>query len=419
MAKKVTKISVTPTALQPRKRVAAYARVSSGKDAMLHSLSAQVSYYNGLIQGRPDWIFKGVYADEALTGTKQDRPEFQRLMADCEAGLIDMVITKAISRFARNTVTTLEYVRRLREKGISVYFEEEDIDTLSEGGELMLTVLSAFAQEQSYNVSEDCKWRIRKQFEKGEMPMCQQRLYGYRRQPDGGFEIIPEEAEVIRNIFTIYLEGAGIVKISRETGLSQNRVRYILSNERMVGDLLLQKSYVDNHISKQKIINRGEKQQVYVHDNHEGIVDRDTFEAVQAELKRRSIKFKATGEPQKSYAFSSKILCGICGHKFKRRTNPHNITWQCGNFLDNGKQNCTAKQIPETVLDNIVANRDFQQIFAYPNNRIVVRFADDETVDTTWKDRSRSESWTPEMKEKARQKALERKNVKCQQQQKN
>lgn len=167
MAKKVTKINMMPAALQPRKRVAAYARVSSGKDAMLHSLSAQVSYYNELIQSRPDWKFAGVYADEALTGTKQDRPEFQRLMADCEAGRIDMVITKAISRFARNTVTTLEYVRRLREKGISVYFEEENIDTLSEGGELMLTVLSAFAQEQSYNVSEDCKWRIRNKFKEG------------------------------------------------------------------------------------------------------------------------------------------------------------------------------------------------------------------------------------------------------------
>lgn len=419
MTKKVTKINAMPVALQRRKRVAAYARVSSGKDAMLHSLSAQVSYYSKLIQCRPDWEFAGVYADEALTGTKKERPEFQRLMTDCEEGLIDMVITKAISRFARNTVTTLEYVRKLREKGISVYFEEENIDTLSEGGELMLTVLSAFAQEQSYNVSEDCKWRIKKQFENGEMPMCQQRLYGYRRKPDGDFEIVPKEAEVIRKIFARYLEGAGIIKISREIGLKQTHVRYILSNERMVGDLLLQKSYVDNHISKQKMINRGEKQQVYVHDNHDGIIDRHTFEAVQAELKHRAMKFKATGEPQKLYAFSSKILCGICGHNFKRRTNPNNITWQCGNFLDNGKQNCTAKQIPETVLNAIIGNRDFKQIIAYPSNCIIVKFTDGEMLDTTWKDRSRSESWTPEMREKARQKALERKNASCQQQQKN
>ncbi|MCK9478913.1 MAG: recombinase family protein [Firmicutes bacterium] len=418
MAKKVTKIEAIPEVLQSRKRVAAYARVSSGKEAMLNSLSAQVSFYSELIQHRPEWEFAGVYADEALTGTKQDRPEFQRLMTDCEAGLVDMVITKAISRFARNTVTTLEYVRKLREKGISVYFEEENIDTLSEGGELMLTVLSAFAQEQSYNVSEDCKWRIKRQFEKGEMPMCQQRLYGYRRKPDGDFEIVPEEAEVIRSIFTRYLEGAGIMTLSRETGLTQNRVRYILSNERMVGDLLLQKSYVDNHINKQKIINRGEKKQIYVHDNHIGIVDRETFEAVQIELKNRAIKFKATNEPQKSYIFSSKILCGICDHYFKRRTNAKNISWQCGKYLEDGKKHCSAKQIPEIILSNIVGNRDFKKITAYPNNRIIVEFTDGETVDTTWKDRSRSESWTPEMKEKARQKALERRNASCQQQQK-
>jgi DNA invertase Pin-like site-specific DNA recombinase len=418
MQKRITKIPPKSAVAKPRKRVAAYCRVTGARDEQLLSLSTQVSYYNKLIQERVDWEFAGVFADESLTGTKQDRPQLQRLMVDCRAGIVDMVITKAISRFARNTVTTLKYVRELRELGISVYFEEENIDTLSEGGELMLTVLSAFAQEQSFNVSQDCKWRIEKQFQKGEMPMNQQRLYGYKRTNDGGYEIVEDEAEVVRWIYNRYLEGAGLTVIVRELKekntprslsgkWSANGIRYILSNEKFIGDLRLQKEYTDDHISKRKVINRGGKPQYYVENNHAAIIPREIFSAVQGEIARRARQFKASDEPQKTYPLSGKIVCGICGRNFKRRTNPTKITWQCGTYTEHGKTVCSAKQIPDSVLTDITADKNIRIITALPDNILRLELSDGTVTETRWQDRSRRESWTPEMRQAARNKRLQ------------
>ena len=206
---------ITPTVSRPprRKRVAAYARVSSGKDAMLHSLSAQVSYYSTLIQNKKEWQYVGVYADQALTGTKDDRAEFQRLLADCESGTIDMVITKSVSRFARNTVTLLETVRKLKAIGIDVFFEKENIHSISGDGELMLTILASFAQEESKSVSDNCKWRIRERFKNGELVSLRY-MYGYRISRDG-IEIDEPEAEVIRSIFRNYIAGISVSEIAR------------------------------------------------------------------------------------------------------------------------------------------------------------------------------------------------------------
>lgn len=188
-------------------RTAAYARVSSGKDAMLHSLSAQVSYYNSFIQSNPEWLFCGVYADEALTGTKDNRENFQRLLSECRAGRIDLIITKSISRFARNTVTLLETVRELKELGVDVYFEEQNIHSISPDGEFMLTLLGSYAQEESYSASENQKWRIRKDFEQGRLGSIT--MLGYERSNDGTLIIVPEEAETVRMIFNDYLNGMG------------------------------------------------------------------------------------------------------------------------------------------------------------------------------------------------------------------
>ena len=193
-------------------RVAAYARVSSGKDAMLHSLSAQVSYYNDLIQHHPGWVFCGVYADEALTGTKADRENFVRLIRDCKAGKVDMVITKSISRFARNTVTLLETVRDLKSVGVDVYFEEQNIHSISPDGELMLSILASYAQEESLSASENQKWRVKRNFENG-MPWNGTML-GYRYK-NGTYIIVPEEAETVRFIFDQYLFGKGITAIAK------------------------------------------------------------------------------------------------------------------------------------------------------------------------------------------------------------
>lgn len=202
-----------PPKLERKKRVAAYARVSSGKDAMLHSLSAQVSHYSNLIQSRSDWEYVGVYADEAQTGTKESRADFQRLIADCRAGKIDMVVTKSISRFARNTVTLLQTVRELKSLGVDVYFEEQNIHTQSADGELMLTVLASYAQEESRSASENQKWRVKRNFEAG-IPWNGMML-GYRLK-GGKYEIVPEEAELVRRVYSAYLSGDGYLTIARQ-----------------------------------------------------------------------------------------------------------------------------------------------------------------------------------------------------------
>lgn len=201
------------------KRTAAYARVSSGKDAMLHSLSAQVSYYNQLIQSNPEWLFCGVYADEALTGTKENRAEFQKLLNRCRRGEIDLILTKSISRFARNTVTLLETVRELKTLGVDVYFEEQRIHSMSSDGELMLSILASYAQEESYSASENKKWQMRKDFEQGKVGSM--RMLGYRRTKSGKLEIVPEEAEIVRMIFLYYLSGMGKLAIAKKLNEQQ------------------------------------------------------------------------------------------------------------------------------------------------------------------------------------------------------
>ena len=192
MARIVERVDFYTPKIKKQKRVAAYARVSSGKDAMLHSLSAQVSYYSDLIQKNPEWRFCGVYADEAMTGTKDSRQNFQKMLAECRAGNLNLIITKSISRFARNTLTLLETVRELKDLGVDVYFEEQQIHSLSSDGELMLSILASYAQEESLSASENQKWRIRKDFEKGKVSSLQ--MLGYKRNHNGVLEIIPDEA---------------------------------------------------------------------------------------------------------------------------------------------------------------------------------------------------------------------------------
>lgn len=212
MERKIKQVPLQKMQVPKLTRVAAYARVSSGKDAMLHSLSAQVSYYNDLIQHQPGWVFCGVYADEALTGTKADRENFTHLLNDCRAGKVDIVITKSISRFARNTVTLLGTVRELKRIGVDVYFEEQNIHSISPDGELMLSILASYAQEESLSASENQKWRIERNFENG-MPWNGTML-GYRYK-DGTYITVPEETETVRFIFDQYLSGKGITAIMK------------------------------------------------------------------------------------------------------------------------------------------------------------------------------------------------------------
>ena len=293
---KITKIEPKITTLPKRKRVAAYARVSRETDRLMHSLSAQVSYYSELIQKNPEWEYAGVYADSAVSGTGiSNRQEFKRLIADCDRGLIDIVLVKSISRFARNTVDLLRTVRHLKELGIEVRFEKEHISSFSDGGELMLTLLAGFAQEESRSISENCKWGIRKRYENGHPRNCI--CYGYQIV-DGKFEIVPEEAEVIRQIFEWYLAGDSCYIICRKLNESGTKsyygkkftgtvLSYILRQEKYTGNVLLQKYYTESHVSHKERKNHGELPMYLVQDSHPAIISRETFDAVQQEIARR------------------------------------------------------------------------------------------------------------------------------------
>ena len=425
--KKVTDITPQQSKTMQKKKVAAYARVSCGKDAMLHSLKAQIDYYRDYINRNPEWEFAGVYADEAKTGTKDSREQFQMLLDDCRSGKIDMVVTKAISRFARNTVTLLETVRELQRLGVDVYFEEQNISTLSADGELMLTLLASFAQEESLSASENQKWRIRRDFEKGKPSACN--MLGYRLV-NGEIAVVADEAETVRRIFELYHQGYGMQKISniineegyrtqkgREWRIS--KVRSVLRNEKYSGDLLLQKCFVRDHISKTIVPNRGELPQYLVEDDHEAIVDKATFQSVQALMAQR--RAESARPHGMATAFTSKIKCGICGKNYRRKTTACNVVWCCSTFNTKGKKYCASKMIPETTLQAAVAEilglpQFDEQVFqtqidyieACPNNLLRFVYMNGDVREYRWKDRSRSESWTDEMRDAARQKVLER-----------
>ncbi len=406
------------------KRVAAYARVSSGKDAMLHSLSSQVSYYNDLIQKHPGWLFCGVYADEALTGTKADRQNFTRLLEDCKAGKVDMVITKSISRFARNTLTLLETVRMLKDIGVDVYFEEQNIHSISADGELMLTIMASYAQEERLSASENQKWRIRRNFENG-IPWRASML-GYRYEK-GKYIIVPEEAEIVQLIFDSYLSGMGvtsIVKMLIEKGIpsrsgnpwNKSSITRILNNYTYTGNLLLQKTYRENHLTKRRMENNGELPQYHITDSHEAIVTLEQYNAAQEEIKCRAEKY-ARPRPKKTYPFTGLIVCGNSGKHYRRKTTKSGVVWICNTYNTIGKGYCASKQIPESVLISITTetlgsidalNDKITAIRAENGNTLVFCYADGETTVKRWSYSSRSESWTTEKKENARQKALER-----------
>ena len=405
----IVKLETRPSEIRIRKRVAAYARVSSGKDAMLHSLSAQVAYYSNVIQKNPEWEYAGVFADEAISGTKEERPEFQRLMAECRAGNVDIILTKSLSRFARNTVTTLNMVRALKELGVDVWFERENIHSLGADGEFMLTILASFAQEESLSASENQKWKIRKSFSEGILTSTT--MYGYCFE-QGELFIIPEEAEVVRMIFSDYLSGMGVNAIVRKLrrlnipakygGVwGQNTIQKMLRNEKYKGDLLLQKTFIVDHISKKQAKNDGQLPQYYVENAHEAIIEPAVFDEVQTEIKRRA---KNEGKPAPArYPFTGKIMCEKCGKNYRRKTTAAGIRWCCSTFNTYGKAYCDAQQIPETILEGIVGNREFKQIRVPCAGEIKVVWTDGSETVHHWQNPSRSESWTEEMRRAARE----------------
>lgn len=377
--KTITKIE--PTAARPSRvktRVAAYCRVSTGMDDQLISLETQKSHYEELISANPDWVFAGLYYDEGISGTsKEKRPALQRLIADCEAGRIDRILTKSLSRFARNTTDCLELTRKLLDLGITIFFEKENLDTGSMESELLLSIMSSLAESESVSNSENNKWSVRHRFENGTYKIASA-PYGYDAK-DGDLIINAEEAEWVRWIFDQALNGMTSGRIAHELNAKQvltkkkstwraSTVRGILRNEKYTGACLFQKTYSDFRFKRHK--NYGEKDQFLVEDHHEPIVSKEDFEAVEALQRQRAHeKNIQRGDPryQNRYPFSRKLVCGECGGSFKRHTNSTGKqrypVWICGRHLED-KTSCPMKTVRECDLERAFTTMMNKLIFA-------------------------------------------------------
>ncbi len=370
---KINRVEPKAETLKRRQKVAAYARVSAETDRLAHSLSAQIDYYRELIQRNPEWEYAGVYADFGVSGTGMDRrSEFKRLLTDCQAGKVDILLTKSISRFARNTVDLLSTVRKLKEIGVEVRFEKEHIHSFSGEGELMLSILGSVAQEESRSISENSKWGIRKKFQSGEIGISNKRLLGYRYdQEQGKYVIIPEEAEAVRWMFGMYLEGLSLRHIAENMNQAGIRtvsgnefqeasVRRMIFNEVYSGDILRQKSFVKNPVTKCKIINRGQLPQYYIADCHEAIISRETWVKVQREMERRRSMVKRV------YPFTGKIKCGICGRFYTRRVTcvkgEKSASWFCRAKKEKGIP-CRSRSYTEEKLQEICAGLTGMEVF--------------------------------------------------------
>ena len=358
-------------------RVAAYCRVSTNHKEQLESFESQKKHYTDLINENKGWVLADIYADEAITGTGVDkRDDFKRLINDCMNGEVDLVLTKSISRFSRNTVDTLKYIRLLKDKGIAVIFEQENINTLTADGELTLTVLSAVAQQYVENLSDSVKFGLRAKMKRGELVGFHGALgYDYDKETKS-IAVNLAEAEVVKYIFRRYIEGAGGMVIGRElenlgyktkrgsASWGESTVVGIIKNEKYIGNLIQGKTFTLDSISKKRLGNRGESDQFYLEGHHEAIIDKDTYEKAQAILNRRNVnrtKVDAHGRREaysKKYTFSCMIKCGFCGSNLSRRNwhsgTPHQKrNWQCVVATKKGKKNCPdSKGIEEKIIED-------------------------------------------------------------------
>ena len=357
----ISRFTAAPINEKKKRRTAAYARVSTDSEEQLTSYAAQVDYYTNYIRGRDDWEFVAVYTDEGITGTNtKHREGFKRMVADALDGKIDLIVTKSVSRFARNTVDSLTTVRQLKEKGVEIYFEKENIWTLDSKGELLITIMSSLAQEESRSISENCTWGQRKRFADGKVTVPFKHFLGYDRGPDGNLVLNPEEAVIVRRIYSMFLQGMspyGIAARLTSDGIKSpggkdkwnaGAVRSILTNEKYKGDALLQKSYTVDFLTKKKKINEGEIPQYYVEGSHEAIISPEVFEQVQRELERRK---SSNGRHSSVHLFSGKIKCGQCGEWYGSKVWHSNskyrrVIWQCNHKFD-GDEKCTTPHLTE------------------------------------------------------------------------
>lgn len=335
-----------PDTVQQKKRVAAYARVSTDSDEQLSSYEAQVDFYTRHIKSNPEWEFVNVYTDEGISGTNTKKREgFNRMVADALDGRIDLILTKSISRFARNTVDTLTTVRRLKEKRVEVYFEKENIYTLDAKGEVMITIMSSLAQEESRSISENVTWGKRRSMEEGKFSLAYKYFLGYKKGRDGILEIVEEEAKIVREIYQLFLDGKtirsiadhltsqGILTPKGKEKWSVSTIMSILTNEKYKGDALLQKTYTADFLTKSVRKNHGEVPQYYIKDSHPAIIDPETFDLVQEEIERRRPN---RHKLHRSSPFTARIICGDCGSYYGRKVWHSNCKhrkyiWRCNN----------------------------------------------------------------------------------------
>ena len=365
----ITKIDANPILSTKRNdykrlNVAAYCRVSTDAEDQLESYRAQVAYYTDAIAKNPHWKMADIYADEGISGTMlKRRDNFNRMIKDCERGRVDYILCKSVARFARNTVDTLKIVRKLRAKGIGVYFEEQCLDTLKVENEMFLGLHSVMAQSESENISANVKWGIRQRMKAGTFKF-RYNLLGYEKGTDGEPAIVESEATHIRKIFDMYLQGSSLIQIrdylkaervltkKGDTNWSQNVVKSMLTNERYCGDMLMQKTFIENPINKKSRKNRGELPKYLITNNHPAIVERSVFQAVQAEMARRANKRRISdkgitefGKYSGKYALSELLVCGECGSAYRRKTwkkrnGEKEGVWLCINRIDNGREAC-------------------------------------------------------------------------------
>ena len=363
------------------KRVAAYCRVSTDREEQEHSFETQKAMYTEMIMMKPTWQMAGIYADEGITGTvAKKRPGFMKMIEDCRKGKIDMIVTKSVSRFSRNNLDCLMYVRELKQLGIPIIFEKEGINTIQVSSELLLTLFGALSQAESESISMNVKLGIRQSLKNGNVRFSYKTFLGYRKGVDGQPEIVPEQADIVRRIYNDFLAGATYLEIAKRLTEENvptmgggnrwfsERIKSILKNEKYKGDALLQKTYITDPISKRVKKNNGELPMYYVENSHPAIIERRIFDKVQEEIARRAgkKKVKQTGTKTElgrysgKYALTELLYCGECGTPYRRCTWSRNgkkkIVWRCVSRLDYGKKYCkNSPSVEESRLHNAIA----------------------------------------------------------------
>lgn len=400
---------------QKKLRVAAYCRVSTLLEQQEGSYEAQVDYYTEKINSNPNWKCAGIFADDGKSATQtKKRDDFNAMIDACMAGKVDLVLTKSVSRFARNTVDALQYIRKLKEKNIPVIFEKEGVNTMESGGELLITILSSQAQEESRNISENTRWGLTRRFENGIISVNHKKFLGYTKDENGNLVVVPEEAVIVKRIFREYLEGSSILQIAKGleadgiitvTGLDHwhpGTINNMLSNEKFCGDVCMQKTYTIDFLTKKKVKNEGYAPQYYIEDNHEAIIPKELFHQVQVEKARRASLNKAAvtrktnkAKKEKSkysskYVLTDLMVCAECGHAYRRQTwskyGKKSAVWRCEDRLKNGisskcKNSPTLKEeqlhdaIMNAINDVVENSGDFIETFRENVIRVIGNYS--------------------------------------------